>query len=507
MTISENQPNSADYSAGHVPPAQVAPVATQSDSASSSNKTQDENLQQSSMPAIASSSSSMTSLPMTSDLGSPVESHTYRRPWTHQEDQLLIEYIERNGPRQWVKASQLLKTRSPKQCRERYNQNLKPSLNRTPITKQEGQIIEELVNKVGRRWALITRHLGTGRSENSIKSWWNSGVNRRRRAFREANALNYMNGQQPMYDPESGILQPTNHMQNVHMPSNLNSRFPMQLIPTAPGQTPQYIPAAMPLMQPVHTPNNGRNAEEGRPDSANENTNTSPQQGANSSHTMPNLGNNSNASQNSGVNGNGGGGSNFMPQFVGQPGNPHQSGYPFPPEGYQWASPYPGMIPAGYVLAGGQHMVPGSTMVGQPGFNGLVMIPQGYNGYGATGAGMPSMPVGAPQIAQQQQQAQPMAQAQPSAEGSEPSKSPDSAKEYADARETPVDSDDGQTKGTEVDQSLKNEENDEEKSYDLSNGDVDEPHQKKPQNDAKMGRKTRHGGPGGTKMNISSLLA
>ena len=103
-----------------------------------------------------------------------------RGPWSQHEDRSLLELVQSQGAHNWVRISQFIHTRSPKQCRERYHQNLKPSLCHDPISPEEGEIIERLVSEMGKRWAEIARRL-PGRSDNAVKNWWNGGMNRRRR--------------------------------------------------------------------------------------------------------------------------------------------------------------------------------------------------------------------------------------------------------------------------------------------------------------------------------------
>ncbi|KAK1659272.1 myb-like DNA-binding domain-containing protein [Colletotrichum godetiae] len=103
-----------------------------------------------------------------------------RGPWSQQEDAYLMQLVNDQGPLNWVRIAQALGTRTPKQCRERFHQNLKPTLNHEPITPEEGAQIEILVNEIGKRWAEIARRLH-GRSDNAVKNWWNGSQNRRKR--------------------------------------------------------------------------------------------------------------------------------------------------------------------------------------------------------------------------------------------------------------------------------------------------------------------------------------
>ncbi|KAF1835939.1 hypothetical protein BDW02DRAFT_264615 [Decorospora gaudefroyi] len=148
-----------------------------------------------------------------------------RGPWSQHEDQWLVNLVARNGPHNWVRISQEIGSRSPKQCRERYHQNLKPTLNHDPITAEEGELIEKMVAEMGKRWAEIARRL-KGRSDNAVKNWWNGGQNRRKRnperpeqRFREHR-----------HHPQAGYHYPQAqslpHHEEHHVVSYHNSRRP-----------------------------------------------------------------------------------------------------------------------------------------------------------------------------------------------------------------------------------------------------------------------------------------
>ena len=105
-----------------------------------------------------------------------------RGPWRPEEDDRLT-VLHRLEDGNWTKIAPLMSThRTPKQCRERWHQNLKPDLAHTPLTEQEQARVMHLVRERGHKWASIARSLGPHRSDNMVKNWWNGENNRRSRS-------------------------------------------------------------------------------------------------------------------------------------------------------------------------------------------------------------------------------------------------------------------------------------------------------------------------------------
>ncbi|KAJ5573411.1 uncharacterized protein N7459_007838 [Penicillium hispanicum] len=131
-----------------------------------------------------------------------------RGPWVPEEDQLLMQLVREQGPNNWVRISQHMHYRSPKQCRERFHQNLKPTLNREPISADEGLVIERMVNEMGKRWAEIARRLGN-RSDNAVKNWWNGSMNRKRRGLSSPTASRTYSGRVEAPYARASVVSPT----------------------------------------------------------------------------------------------------------------------------------------------------------------------------------------------------------------------------------------------------------------------------------------------------------
>jgi hypothetical protein len=110
--------------------------------------------------------------------------------WSKDEDSWLKEAIKKckKGKEEypWTEiAKDLPIQRTAKQCRERWMQHLTPPLDKTPLSPEETQYINNFVLSQGHQWANISRYLSHRRSDNQIKNWYYSGANRAERTHIE----------------------------------------------------------------------------------------------------------------------------------------------------------------------------------------------------------------------------------------------------------------------------------------------------------------------------------
>ena len=89
--------------------------------------------------------------------------------WSIQEDNLLKEWIKKNGPRKWEQCGKFIQGRSGKQCREHWNNCLNPDLIKGEWTAEEDFLIMQFYEIYKGNWKKII-HLFNGRTDNSIKN-------------------------------------------------------------------------------------------------------------------------------------------------------------------------------------------------------------------------------------------------------------------------------------------------------------------------------------------------
>lgn len=100
------------------------------------------------------------------------------KPWKHEEDEKLKELVELLGVKKWAQIATILNnsfnsSRKGKNCRERWNNHLDPTINKGEWTYEEDLTLLNKHKELGRKWSVIAKEF-KGRTENSVKNRWNT---------------------------------------------------------------------------------------------------------------------------------------------------------------------------------------------------------------------------------------------------------------------------------------------------------------------------------------------
>lgn len=105
--------------------------------------------------------------------------------WSELEDRSLIALIQKHG-QNWTLLSECMKSRSSKQCRERWMNHLNPDLKKTKWSAEEDAKLLKLAALYPRKWAEMARGI-PGRTENMAKCRYHTLVRRKAKMDRLKN--------------------------------------------------------------------------------------------------------------------------------------------------------------------------------------------------------------------------------------------------------------------------------------------------------------------------------
>ncbi|KAF9064681.1 Homeodomain-like protein [Rhodocollybia butyracea] len=98
-----------------------------------------------------------------------METHTEKGGWALEEDEKLVQAIEKYGAR-WHLVSTFVQTRNSGQCAKRWTETLNPLIDRTQWSTEADSLLMKAVEEHGKQWTKIVRIYFPGRTGLAAKN-------------------------------------------------------------------------------------------------------------------------------------------------------------------------------------------------------------------------------------------------------------------------------------------------------------------------------------------------
>lgn len=104
-----------------------------------------------------SNTSTQPIIPIQQPQSQPQSSSRVKTKFTKLEDEIIIRFVREKGAHSWNRIIPLLPGRTPRLVRERWVNYLSPDVNLSPFTKEEDQLLMDLVKSHGKHWKYISQ--------------------------------------------------------------------------------------------------------------------------------------------------------------------------------------------------------------------------------------------------------------------------------------------------------------------------------------------------------------
>lgn len=93
----------------------------------------------------------------------------YHYRFTAKEDEMLLQFAEKYGAKNWRLIGNLMPGRTPKQCRDRYRNYLAPGINHSEWNEEEDKLLYDKYLQFGPKWSYLCQFFHN-RTANDIKN-------------------------------------------------------------------------------------------------------------------------------------------------------------------------------------------------------------------------------------------------------------------------------------------------------------------------------------------------
>ena len=104
-------------------------------------------------------------------------SQTARVRWLEADDKLLIQLVSECG-HNWPLIASKMEGRTSKQVKERWSNQLDPTISTEPWAAEDDQLLVELIRELGHSWCEISRRM-KGRTESMVKNRFHANLRKR----------------------------------------------------------------------------------------------------------------------------------------------------------------------------------------------------------------------------------------------------------------------------------------------------------------------------------------